>query len=235
MSYVEEEETAPRLRVQGVSFSAVEQGWTAKHRKDVRRSRKRLSEKGPVSLWQPATLAEAEAVLVEFFGVHDEKWLAQGFPGRFQDSAQRLHYQAAMRRLWGRGLHFSTVRCGSMDVSYHFGFLAGGWLQWYRPTYRSDFSDYSPSKIHVALLIEEACRSKWTGIDFLLGTEAYKNRWSNEATKVVSIHAGFHKWAPSYFWFTRGKPFAKRRFQLAHMRASAWLQKRRQAFRQYLS
>jgi CelD/BcsL family acetyltransferase involved in cellulose biosynthesis len=230
MPCVEEWETAPRLRIEGASFPAVEHGWAASHRKDIRRQCKRLSEHAPVSLWQPETLAEAEPVLVEFFRVHDEKWLAQGFPGMFQQPSQRLFFQAAMRRLWGRGLHFSTVRCGSTDVSYHFGLFAGGWLQWYRPTYRSDFGGFSPSKIHVAMLIEEACRSKWTGMDFLLGAEAYKDLWSNEATKVVSIHAGFHQSAPSYFWFTQGKPFARCHFQLAHMRARAWFQKRRQEF-----
>jgi CelD/BcsL family acetyltransferase involved in cellulose biosynthesis len=235
MPYVEEGETAPRLRIQGANFSAVERGWSASHRNDVRRQRKRLSEQGPVSLWQAATLAEAEPVLVEFFRVHDEKWLTQGSPGMFQEPAQRLLFQSAMRRLWDRGLHFSTVRCGSTDVSYHFGFFAGNWLQWYRPAYRSDFSGFSPGKIHVAMLIEEACRLKWNGMDFLLGAESYKDLWSNEAAKVVSIHAGFHQSAPSYFWFTQGKPFAKRRFQLAHMRGKAWLQKRRQGLRRLLS
>ena len=120
------------------------------------------------------------------------------------------------------------VRCGSVDVSYHFGFFSGGWLQWYRPSYRSSYGDFSPGKIHIAMLIEEACRSRWKGIDLLLGAEPYKNLFSNETLEVVSIHAGFHRWSPSYFWFTKGKPFARQRFQLAYMRARAWFQKRRQ-------
>ena len=228
MPYVEERETAPRLRLDGATFEEIERTWTSSHRKDVRRQRKHLSERGPVTLWQPSTLAEAEPVLAEFFRVHDERWLIRGFPGMFQNPAQRRHFQAVMRRLWGRGMHFSTVRCGSVDVGYHFGFFSGGWLQWYRPSYRSSYSDFSPGKIHIAMLIEEACRSRWKGIDLLLGAEPYKDLFSNETFEVVSIHAGFHRWSPSYFWFTQGKPFARQRFQLAYMRARAWFQKRRQ-------
>lgn len=227
MPHVEDREAAPRLRIDGADFKTVEGGWASSHRIDVRRQRKRLAEQGPVSLWQPATLAEAEAVLDEFFQVHDEKWLAQGYPGVFQNSSMRSHFQAIMRRMWGRGWHFSTVRCGETNVSYHFGFLAGGWFLWYRPSYRPEFGRFSPSKIHVAMLIEEGCRAQWQGLDFLLGEEAYKLQWSNDELEIVNIHAGFHTWTPSYFWFAKGRPLMRQRFAGDLMRARAWWQKRR--------
>jgi CelD/BcsL family acetyltransferase involved in cellulose biosynthesis len=224
MPSVEERESAPRLRFNGGDFATVEQGWPASHRKDVRRQRKRLAEQGPVSLWQPSTLEEAQPVLEEFFRVHDAKWLSQGFPGMFQDPVQRRYFQAILRRLWGRGAHFSTVRCGDVDVSYHFGFAAGGWIQWYRPSYRPEFGVYSPSKIHIAMLIEKACQMGWNGFDFLLGAEGYKTLWCNDESEVVNIHAGFHLWAPTYFWFSRGKPFVRSKLQLSYFRARAWMQ-----------
>ena len=227
MPWVESTEVAPRLRLDGRDFETVEKDWTSSHRKDVRRQTKRLAaEKGPVSLWLPSSIEEADPVLTEFFRVHDEKWLSQGFPGMFQSSAQQAHFRAVLRRLWGKGLHFSTVRCGDIDVSYQFGFFAGGWLQWYRPSYRTEFGVYSPSKIHIGLVVEEACRNGWNGVDFLLGEEPYKNLWANDSMEVTSFHAGFHEWAPSYWWFTRGKPYARDRLLLHYMRVKAWLQKR---------
>ncbi|MGB7760952.1 MAG: GNAT family N-acetyltransferase [Bryobacteraceae bacterium] len=229
MSYAEECEVAPRMRIEGADFASVEKGWGSSHRVDVRRQRKRLAEQGPVSLWQPATLAEAEMALEEFFQVHDQKWLAQGVPGAFRNPSTRAHFLAIMRRMWGHGWHFSTVRCGPTNVSYHFGFLSGGWLLWYRPSYRPEFGRFSPSKIHVAMLIEEGCRAHWKGFDFLLGEEPYKLQWSNDQLEVVNIHAGFHEWAPSYFWFSRGRPLMRQRFAGDLMRARAWWQKRRGA------
>lgn len=228
MPFVEDRESAPRLRLNGADFAAAEKMWSSSHRIDVRRQRKRLAEKGPVSLWRPSTLAEAEPVLTDFFRVHDEKWLAQGFPGMFQKPEQQRHFRAIFKHLWGRGLFFSTVRCGDLDVSYGVAFFAGDWIQWFRPSYRSEFHNFSPSKIHIALLVEEACRMNWQGIDFLLGEEPYKKLWSNETMEVVGIHAGFSAWEPSYFWFARGKPYVKRHMAGYYMRAQAWLQKRRQ-------
>ena len=228
MPVTEQRETAARLRLgEGATFQEVEKKWKSSHRIDVRRQRKRLAEQGPVSLWQPSSVVEAEPVLAEFFKVHDEKWLSQGYPGMFQDPSRRLHFQSVLRRMWGQGVHFSTVRCGETDVSYHFGFFAGGWLQWYRPSYRSEFHGFSPSKIHIALLIEEACKSQWKGMDFLLGPEPYKDLWSNESIETVSIYAGSHRWSPSYFWFTKGKPYAKDKLARAYVDAKTWLQKRR--------
>ena len=227
MLHTESRETAPRLRIDGATFQAVEAGWAKSHRTDVRRQRKRLAEQGPVSVWQPGSIEEAEPVLNEFFRVHDAKWLQQGFPGMFQQASHRIHFQSVLRRMWGRGSHFSTLRCGSTDVSYHFGFFSGGWLQWYRPSYRSEFHNFSPSKIHIAMLIEEACRLQWKGIDFLLGDETYKETWRNEQAEVVSTFAGFHQWAPAYFWFSKGKPYTKAHLALTYVRAKTWLQKRR--------
>jgi CelD/BcsL family acetyltransferase involved in cellulose biosynthesis len=227
MPWVESRETAPRLNVEGRSFATVEKDLPSNHRTDVRRRRKRLAEKGHVSLWQPSTLDEANSVLTELFRVHDEKWLAEGFPGMFQDARVQSHFRAILRSLWGQGMHLSTVRCGDTDVSYSFGFIAGGWFQWFRPAYRSEFFGYSPGKIHVALLVEEACRLQMKGIDFLLGEEGYKNLWSNGSMEVISFHAGFHEWAPSYLWFAKGKPYVKSRLAGDYMRARAWLQKMR--------
>lgn len=225
MPFVEEKEIGFRLRIDGADFATIQKQWPAGHRKDVRRQQKRLSEQGSLSIWEPETFSQAEPVLEEFFRVHDQKWLSQGFPGMFQNSANRRHFHALLKRLWRRGLHFSTLRCGSVDVSFHFGFFSGGWLQWYRPSYRHEFGGYSPGKIHVSMLVERACELKWRGFDFLLGAEPYKALWCNEKVEVTSIHAGFHSWTPSFFWFSRGKPFVRSRFQLAYFRARAWRQR----------
>ncbi len=230
MPWVEEREGAPRLTIEGQTLEAVEQKLSSKLRGDVRRSRKKLAEEhGSLSLWTPASADEGVAALDEFFDVHDSKWLSEGLPGQFRNEVIRTHFKAVMRRLWGRGIHFSTVRAGDVNISYHFGFLSAGWLLWFRPTYRLDFHRHSPSKIHVAMLIEEACRSGWNGIDFLLGEEPYKYRWANGESHIVNIHAGFHEWGPSYFWFSRGKPMARQRFQHLYARIQAMRQKRPEA------
>ena len=224
MHISEEFEVAPRLDIAGRSYAEVEATWAPSHRTDVRRQRKRLAAKGPTSLWQPSDLNTARTLLEEFFAVHDQKWLSQGQPGRFQESLQRKHFRSIVDRLWGRGLHLSALRCGDVNVSFGFGFFSGGWVQWYRPTYRHEYQNLSPGKVHIALLVEEACRCGWRGIDFLQGDEGYKLQWSNQQIRVANYYASYYAWSPAYIWFTKGKPYVRHRLGPMYMRTKARLQ-----------
>jgi CelD/BcsL family acetyltransferase involved in cellulose biosynthesis len=205
----EQVQTAPRLSIGGRTYSQIESTWSPSHRTDVRRQRKRLMTLGPLSLWRPQKLADAQEFLEEFFVVHDEKWLSQGQPGRFRDPAERKHYAQIVNRMWGRGLHLSALRSGEKNISYGLGFISDNWLQWYRPTYKTAFHNLSPGKVHIAMLLEEACQNHWNGFDFLTGAEAYKLQWSNEVMKVVDYYASFSAALPAFQWFTRGKPYMR--------------------------
>jgi CelD/BcsL family acetyltransferase involved in cellulose biosynthesis len=209
LTVAEQIQTAPRLSIDGRTYSQIEATWSPSHRTDVRRQRKRLTALGLLSLWRPQTLEEAQEFLEEIFIVHDEKWLSQGQPARFRDPAERRHYTAIVHRMWGRGLHLSALRCGETNVSYGLGFISDNWLQWYRPTYKIAYHNLSPGKVHIAMLLEEACQNQWNGFDFLTGAEAYKLQWSNEVMRVTDYYASFSDALPAFQWFTRGKPYVR--------------------------
>ncbi|MDZ4257552.1 MAG: GNAT family N-acetyltransferase [Gemmatimonadales bacterium] len=225
MPWIEEREPAPRLEIRGRSMQEVECAWAASHRGDVRRQRRRLEATAALTIWEPQSTDEALPALEDFFEVHDAKWLAQGFPGRFADAANREHFRAALRHMLGKGAHFSTLRVGDTDVSYIFGFMAGGWLQVYRPTFRPEFANFSPSKVHLGLLLEQGCTAGWMGIDFLLGAEGYKLQWSNAVIETTTITAGSASWAPSYLWYGRMRPALKNRYAGHLLRAKGLLQR----------
>ena len=223
----EQVQTAPRLRIDGRTYSQIESTWSPSHRTDVRRQRKRLATLGTLSVWQPDNLNDAHALLEELFLVHDEKWLSQGQPGRFHDPAERKHFSTILEKMWGRGLHLSALKCGETNVSYGFGFFSGKWIQWYRPTYRTDYHNYSPGKVHIALLLEEACQSQWQGFDFLTGPEPYKLQWSNETMRVLDYYASFSSKLPAFQWFARGKPYVRDRLGPMYAQMQARLEKNR--------
>lgn len=225
MTVTEEYHLAPRLELSGMEYAQIESKWSPSHRTDVRRQTKRLAAIGNTSLWEPKDLSSARTLLEEFFFVHDEKWLSQGQPGRFQDLKQRAHFLAIVNRLWGRGLYLSVLRCGDVNVSYGLGFLSDGWIQWYRPTYRRQYQNVSPGKVHISFLVKEACRRGWKGIDFLQGAEGYKLQWANSKMCTVDYYATFHSLSPSYQWFTRGKPYMRNRAGALYARTKARLQK----------
>jgi CelD/BcsL family acetyltransferase involved in cellulose biosynthesis len=222
--FTEEFRVAPRLAIRGRSFAEVEKEWAPNHRTDVRRQKKRLSTRGELTLWEPENQDSARELLEEFFLVHDEKWLSQGQPGKFQEMQQRKHFIEIVEKLFGRGLHFSVLRCGKVNVSFGFGFLSDGWIQWYRPTYRPEYQNFSPGKVHIALLVDRVCESGWKGIDFLQGEESYKLQWANESVRTVDYFASYSGWSPGYFWFTQGKPYLKNKAGPFYMRTKARLQ-----------
>ena len=221
----EQIQTAPRLSIKGRTYSQIESTWSPSHRTDVRRQRKRLAALGELCLWQPRDLNDAHALLEELFVVHDETWLSQKQPGRFHDPAERTHFCTILDKMWGRGVHLSALKCGEMNVSYGFGFFSDDWIQWYRPTYRTDYHNYSPGKVHIALLLEEACQNRWKGIDFLTGAEAYKLQWSTETLKVLDYYASFSNRSPAFQWFTRGKPYVRDRLRPMYAQMQARLKK----------
>jgi CelD/BcsL family acetyltransferase involved in cellulose biosynthesis len=221
----EQVQTAPRLSIAGRTYAEIESTWSPSHRTDVRRQRKRLAALGKLSLWQPQNSNDAHELLEELFVVHDEKWLSQGQPGRFHDPAERRHFSAIVDRMWGNGLHLSALKSGETNVSYGFGFFSNNWIQWYRPTYRTDYHNYSPGKVHIALLLEEACQKQWQGFDFLTGPEPYKLQWTNETMRVMDYYASFSSSLPAFQWFTRGKPYVRDRLGPMYAQLQARLKK----------
>jgi CelD/BcsL family acetyltransferase involved in cellulose biosynthesis len=221
----EQVQTAPRLSIDGRTYSQIESTWSPSHRTDVRRQRKRMAALGELRVWQPQNLNDAHALLEELFVVHDEKWVSQKQPGRFHDPAERAHFCTILDKMWGRGLHLSALKCGETNVSYGFGFFSDGWIQWYRPTYRTDYQNYSPGKVHIALLLEEICQNNWKGLDFLTGAEAYKLQWSSETMKVLDFYASFSNRSPAFQWFTKGKPYVRDRLGPMYAQMQARLKK----------
>jgi CelD/BcsL family acetyltransferase involved in cellulose biosynthesis len=220
-------ETAPRLALHGMTYEELERSWPPKQREEVRRRFRRLSELGEVSLWIPESLEEALPVLEEFFDVHDQKWISQNQPGRFQDRRQREHFRQILIQLWNSGALFTTMRCGSINVSFHFGFLADGWIQCFRRTYRLDYHKYSPGMLHLTMLAQQVAQNGGQGLDFLMGEEPYKYRWANESFTATDVLFARSASAIPYLWLTKGKPATKRRAGRLYANLQVALQKLR--------
>ncbi|HEX5421482.1 MAG TPA: GNAT family N-acetyltransferase [Gammaproteobacteria bacterium] len=225
MVYSATTEVAPRLHINGRTYREIEAAWSAGHRKEVRNKRRRMAALGELCLWRPRTLDEALPALEEFFAVHDEKWLSQGRPARFRNPQYRRHFMAMAQRLWNRGLHLTALRCGATNVFTSMSFVSDGWVLLYRPAMRLEYQKHSPGTVFISMLIEEACRLSWQGIDFLLGAEDFKFRWSNDTLKVVGLHAAFSAWSLPYQWFARGKPYMLQRLEPEMARAKACVQR----------
>jgi CelD/BcsL family acetyltransferase involved in cellulose biosynthesis len=112
-------------------------------------------------------------------------------------------------------------------VAYHFGFVCNGYILWYKPTFDVALQNYSPSKIHIAMLIEDAISKGLKGFDFLQGAESYKAVWSNDSEQTSSFIVEARKFSPAYYWITQGRPLAERRLGRIYNKSRVFLQKLR--------
>lgn len=203
---VAEESVCPYLRLTG-SYAEAEQIWKGKLRQDVRRRRRNLG--GRLELEVIRREEDIPAWLKGLFATHRQKWLAESQPSEFASQTHQDYYRAMARRMFGKGLHLSSLLLDGKRVSYHFGFLSDGWLYFYKTAYDKEVAKESPTKLHVSLLMELGCAEGWRGFDFLQGDEPYKFGWTRHSLPCVSLVAGIGKGGLKYSWHARWRGQAK--------------------------
>ncbi|MDD1777730.1 MAG: GNAT family N-acetyltransferase [Candidatus Helarchaeota archaeon] len=186
------------------TYREVEQSWSRKHRKEVRRQRRKLQQIGRLALEVLDDPKEIHDWLSEFFEVYSHKWRSEGLPSQFDDARIRIYYQELANQFLSKGLHVSSLKLDDRRIAYDFSFLHGGWFYDYTTTYRKEYHFYSPGLVHLSMLMDHGCAEKWTGFDFLQGHESYKNKWTSDGLTCVTFNVGIngggfpYKWAADY-------------------------------------
>lgn len=156
----------------------------ASHRGDVKRQIRRLKEKGPVNMriFLPDEKREAQQELTRFLEAWERQWSSKALR-----TAEGFYRHLVESMLKTGLIHFSVLKCGDDPLHWHFGFLHGNRLHWFKPTFNLDWRNYSPGKVHIAYLIEECIKSKIRYFDFLYGDEAYKYDWAPIEEKLYCL------------------------------------------------
>lgn len=158
------------------------------HRGDVKRQIKRLGEKNPVTMrvFLANEKRDAREELTKLFEAWERQW-ERKWP---EKGAQDFYYHLIDDMLETGFIHFSVLKCGDEPIHWHFGFLYDSRLHWFKTTLNVTWKNYSPGKVHVALLIEECIKNRVRFFDFLYGDEAYKYDWAPIDEKLY----GIRKW-----------------------------------------
>ncbi|MBI4667951.1 MAG: GNAT family N-acetyltransferase [Elusimicrobia bacterium] len=212
------EDPLPFLPLTGRVYSELEKSWSTSHRGDLRRQRRRLEALAALSLQTENDEQQIMRRLPDFFAALKARWAGQGFSATRALSLRHRRLFAELTRTMAPlgQIHFSVLKLNNDPISYHFGFFANGVLYWYRPTYEIKYQNYSPGKVHIAMLLELGCQSGWSGFDFLLGAEPYKYLWTDQKRTVKTfIFKGgglfSHIGLP---WVTRGRRMLLNKFRV---------------------
>ena len=154
-------------------------------RGDIRRQIRRLNEIAPLNVKEYHSWEEIPAETFSAFMHHH----AMRWPNAYK--APKFHENLLRYGLKEGVVHFSALRVGEVEVAWHLGYEHAGRYFYYMPCGHSDYSKYSPVKIHLFHLIARAAERGYTVFDHLRGEENYKDGWSSGAQHVSSkqIHS----------------------------------------------
>jgi CelD/BcsL family acetyltransferase involved in cellulose biosynthesis len=186
----EESDVSPYLDLEGMhSLDDVLSRCRRSHRGDVCRQIRRLNKKGNVSIrvFGCDEVGPALLELRRFFRAYDHQWAPHG-DHMFQTALGRSFLAGLLRDLLPTGfLHFSVLMCHERPIHWHMGFLFRNRLYFYKLTYDRQWANYSPGKVHIALLIDECIRKGVRYFDFLYGGESYKFSWAPTVNKLYRL------------------------------------------------
>jgi CelD/BcsL family acetyltransferase involved in cellulose biosynthesis len=162
-------------------------------KKMLRQNTKLLSRAGRVETMHLTGAETIQPHLDGFFSQHIRRWKPTPHPSLFLQEGNRSLYRCVVDQLAPEGkILFSVVTLDGAPVAYHFGFLEGTTLYYYKPSYDPAFAKLSPGSTLLSSLFQFCENRDLTKFDFMRGDEAYKAQYANhnDPTWTYSIHRG---------------------------------------------
>jgi CelD/BcsL family acetyltransferase involved in cellulose biosynthesis len=197
----------------GRDYSDIERSWSSSHRGDVKRQKKRLAQLGKLELKIYNHEQDILNDMEDFFNIHTEKWHSEGYPAIFLNQNYREFYKEIVKSMGIKGgVHFSRLSIDGMPVSYHLGFVYNQRFYWYKPAFKKEYENYSPGKVHISMLVEEAVKQELKIFDFLIGSEAYKYQWcaKDQACSTFVVQGCGARGFIGYEWLKWGRELIKK-------------------------
>lgn len=166
-------------------------------RQELRRQPRRLGKLGTLNtrVFAANEVEAAKKMLPQFMEAHSARWpdayKAEGFYNRLIEHA-----------LPAGILHASVLEMSGEPFSWHIGFFHNRRFYYYVPAFNGEMATYSPSKVHLKVLIEEMFNQECDVFDFLRGQEPYKLQWAKNSCPLHSLrwHANGFVPAMKRYW-----------------------------------
>jgi len=145
----------------------------------VRRYRA-LKKKGEL-VFRTLNGGEIYSYLPVLFEQHIARWSTERNGSLFNDEHNRVFYTELACMLsktsWGS---FTVLECDGKPVGLHYGFVFNNKMIWYKPTFDMNYSKFSPGIVLIKYLIEDAVRNNLDELDFTIGDEPFKGRFTTD-------------------------------------------------------
>jgi CelD/BcsL family acetyltransferase involved in cellulose biosynthesis len=186
-SIVERQYLCPTLVIAGREEAAR----LISNKPSLRRTVNRFKRDGCLSYRHLTTTTEVTPHLESFFAQHVARWARAGGRSLFLDENNRSFYRRLTANLGSTGwLLFSIVEFNGQPIAFHYGFDYDEAVMWYKPSFSVAYAPRSPGLVMVRELISYAIAHGRRELDFTVGEEAFKKRFTNHcrATTHVRIY-----------------------------------------------
>ncbi len=162
------------------SQAGVMQGLRTKFKANLRRRRKRLAEKGEISVERVAGAALSERDLGEFLLLESRGWKGRGASAVSQDRAARGFHLALLRTPFFRDhLSLFSLNLGGKPIAFHYGLTCHGVYSLLMTTYDEGFREYSPGHLLTEDVLEDCISRGLHEFDFLGCDLPWKMEWTS--------------------------------------------------------
>jgi CelD/BcsL family acetyltransferase involved in cellulose biosynthesis len=134
------------------------------------------------------TREEIEPLLDHLFAQHAARRQLSGHENLFAHAGNRALYRRLTEYMSGTGwLVFSVALLNDVPLSCHFGFDYNDVVTWYKPSFDVAYATRSPGLLMVKHLIDYVIKHNRRELDFTVGDEPFKRRFTNDARQTVEI------------------------------------------------
>jgi CelD/BcsL family acetyltransferase involved in cellulose biosynthesis len=165
----------PSLRIEGdleFAKSCLKKKSTARHYNYFKKN-------GELIYMRLSTDEEIESHLEPFFEQHIKRRDLAEESSLFLIPNRKAFYRYLVRFMPRDWIHFTVLTFNGVPIAYHFGFSYGNKLTWYKPSFDVSYANHSPGETLLFFLIKESIENGARELDFTIGDEAFKRRFSN--------------------------------------------------------
>ena len=169
----------------------------------LRRRARHFDRLGTLTYRDLTNGADIMAYLDVFFSQHVSRWTGRSTPSLFLDTMNQRFYRRLTEAMSGIGtLLFSIVELDGRPIAMHYGFDYAGTITWYKPSFDPAYASGSPGLLLVRHLIARALALDRRELDFTIGDELFKRRFTNHVRKTVHLRV-FND--PARYMYERSK------------------------------
>lgn len=158
-------------------------------RYQIRRSMKKYSESGELTLRIASSIDEARSFLGNLRQLHESYWNARGEAGAFAGDFRRVFHRNLIEDRFPHGeIHLLEISCGSQPIGYLYNFSHNNVIANYQSgfNYLSD-SKYKPGLVSHSMAVQHYVDNGADTYDFLMGQHRYKESLSNHSGTMVNL------------------------------------------------